>query len=187
MKKVVFMGDSITAGFELLNQYEHIKNLGVGGNKTTESIPLIKTTRLEQPDVLFLMIGINDFLCNKRFWPHGYTIPFYKTYDVLLDLIAINLPKTKLHLISILPIGLQSEGLLNYENAISFNIELDSINQFIKEKAKIYKANYIDLNRVFKQEGLMIDAYSSDGIHLNGLGYEVFLDHLKSIEPEIFI
>lgn len=187
MNKVVFMGDSITAGFDLLNQYKHITNMGVGGNKTTESIPLIKAVRLEQPDVLFLMIGINDFLCNKRFWPHGYTIPFHKTYDVLLDLIAINLPRTKLHLISILPIGNRNEGLLNNENTKSFNIELDIINQFIKEKAKILKANYIDLNSLFKKDGLMIKDYTSDGIHLNALGYETFLNHLKSIEPEIFV
>ena len=55
------MGDSITAGFKLLNNYSHIVNIGVGGNKTTESIPLVKELRLQQPDIVVLMIGINDF------------------------------------------------------------------------------------------------------------------------------
>ena len=52
MKKIVFMGDSITAGFKQLSNYENIINMGIGGNKTTETIPLVKTLRLHQPDIV---------------------------------------------------------------------------------------------------------------------------------------
>lgn len=187
MKKVVFMGDSITAGFELLSQYKHIKNMGVGGYKSTELIPMVKELRLEQPDVLFLMIGINDFLCNKRYWPNGYTIPFHKTYDTLLELISINLPRTSVYLTSILPMNSRTEGMLNNENVLLFNKEIDMINLFIKEKAKAYKASYLDLNSLFKKDGLLNEAYTKDGIHLSPLGYQVYLDYLKTIEKELFI
>lgn len=187
MKKVVFMGDSITAGFKLLNQFPNVKNMGIGGYKSTELIPLVKELRLEQPEVLFLMIGINDFLCNKRYWPHGYTIPFHKTYDTLLDLITINLPRTKVYLSSILPMNGRPDGLLVKENVFLYNQEIDIINQFIKEKSKSYKATYLDLNSVFKENGLLKDDYTIDGIHLNEQGYQVYLEQLKTIEPELFI
>ena len=131
MKKVVFMGDSITAQFKSLAQFPNVKNMGIGGYKSTELIPLVKELRLEQPDVLFLMVGINDFLCNKRYWPHGYTIPFDKTYDALVDLITTNLPRTKVYLSSILPMRGRAEGMLVEENIIGFNREIDVINQFI--------------------------------------------------------
>lgn len=187
MKKVVFMGDSITAGFKLLSQFPNVKNMGIGGYKSTELIPLVKELRLEQPDVLFLMIGINDFLCNKRFWPHGYTIPFDKTYDVLLDLITTNLPRTKVYLTSILPMSGRSEGLLIESNVLGFNQEIDVINQFIHQKAKAYKHTYLDLNRIFKKDGLLNQTYTLDGIHLSEQGYEVYLNTLKTIEPTLFI
>ena len=187
MTQVVFMGDSITAGFKLLNQFPHVKNMGIGGFKSTELIPMVKELRLEQPEVLFLMIGINDFLCNKRYWPHGYTIPFHKTYDTLLDLITINLPRTKVYLSSILPMNGRQDGLLVKENVFLFNQEIDIINQFIKEKSKSYKATYLDLNAIFKENGLLKDDYTIDGIHLSEQGYQVYLNYLKAIEPTLFI
>ena len=186
MKKVVFMGDSITAGFKQLNEFSHVKNMGIGGYKSTELIPLVKELRWEQPEVLFLMIGINDFLCNKRYWPHGYTIPFDKTYDVLLDLITTNLPRTKIYLSSILPMSGRSEGLLAEENVYRFNQEIDVINQFIFQKSKAYKCTYLDLNSIFKHDGLMHKTYTIDGIHLSETGYTVYLNYLKTIEPELF-
>jgi lysophospholipase L1-like esterase len=186
MKKVVFMGDSITAGFKQLNAFPNIKNMGVGGYKSTELIPLVKELRLEQPEVLFLMIGINDFLCNKRFWPHGYTIPFEKTYDTLLDLITTNLPRTKIYLSSILPMRGRSEGLLVERNVKVYNQEIDIINQFIHQKSKAYKCHFLNLNAVFKQDGLLNETYTIDGIHLSEIGYEVYLNCLKNIEPELF-
>lgn len=187
MKKVVFMGDSITAQFKSLAQFPNVKNMGIGGYKSTELIPLVKELRLEQPDVLFLMVGINDFLCNKRYWPHGYTIPFDKTYDALVDLITTNLPRTKVYLSSILPMRGRAEGMLVEENIIGFNREIDVINQFIHQKAKAYKHTYLDLNTLFKKDGLLNEAYSQDGIHLSEKGYEVYLETLKKIEPTLFI
>lgn len=187
MKKVVFMGDSITAGFKLLNQYPNVKNMGIGGYKSTELIPLVKELRLEQPDVLFLMIGINDFLCNKRYWPHGYTIPFDKTYDVLLDLITTNLPRTKVYLSSILPMNGRPEGMLVVENIVKFNQEIDVINQFIHQKSKAYKCQYLDLNTLFKENGLLKQSFTIDGIHLSEEGYHVYLNYLKTIEPTLFV
>ena len=53
MKKVIFMGDSITANFKELNDYPNIENMGVGGYKSTELIPLVKELRVKQPDVVF--------------------------------------------------------------------------------------------------------------------------------------
>src|SRR5690554_2126314 len=105
MNKVVFMGDSITAGFKKLNDYKHIINIGVGGYKTTECIPLVKELRILNPNILILMIGINDYLYNIPLYDHAFSIPFHKTYDTLLDLIRVNLPKTKIYLVSILPLN----------------------------------------------------------------------------------
>lgn len=187
MKKVIFMGDSITANFKELNDYPNIENMGVGGYKSTELIPLVKELRVKQPDVVFLMVGINDFLCNKRLWINGYTIPFEKTYDVLLDLISTNLPRAKLYLLSILPMNQGHSDLLSLDNVLAFNKEIDQINLFIKAKMKAYEATYLDLNIVFKMNGLLNEAYTIDGIHLSPLGYKRYLDFLKTTDSKLFI
>lgn len=187
MKKTVFMGDSITAGFTLLKAYNNIINIGVGGNKTTESIPLVKTLRLLQPDQVVLMIGINDFLCNVRFFDHGYTIPFYKTFDVLIDLIRTNLPKTKLYLVSILPMYPRLEGQLNNTNVLSYNHDIQNINNFIKQQAKAYQATYLDLYSVFIRDGYLNPEFTVDGIHLSEIGYQKYLEFLKVHTTDIFI
>ncbi|WP_264229988.1 SGNH/GDSL hydrolase family protein [Acholeplasma laidlawii] len=187
MKKVVFMGDSITAGFKLLNNYSHIVNIGVGGNKTTESIPLIKELRLQQPDIVVLMIGINDFLCNIRFFDHGYTIPFHKTYDALLDLINVNLPRTKVYLVSILPLNARKDSALTKEKVFKYNQEIHVINQFVKHESKVYKATYLDLYSEFIVDGYLNPKYTIDGIHLNEDGYKAYLEYLLKVSPDIFI
>ncbi|VEU82203.1 SGNH/GDSL hydrolase family protein [Acholeplasma hippikon] len=187
MKKVVFMGDSITAQFKLLSQYENIVNIGVGGYKTTELIPLVKELRLHQPDIVVLLIGINDFLCNKRFFEHGYTIPFHKTYDTLLDMITVNLPRTKLYVVSMLPVAPRKEGMLNETNALKWNEEIAYINQFIKHQSKVYRATYLDLYHEFIKDGMLNSEYSLDGIHLTEKGYLTYLDFLKKHTEEIFI
>lgn len=187
MKKVVFMGDSITAGFKRLADYENIINMGVGGYKTTELIPLVKELRLHQPEVVVLLIGINDFLCNKRFYEHGYTIPFHKTYDVLLEMISTNLPKAKLYLISILPLTTKETGMLNAENVQNYNQEINHLNDFIKNKSKAYKATYLNLYSEFLNEGYLDRTLTLDGIHLNEKGYDKFLTFLKENTSDIFI
>lgn len=181
------MGDSITAGFKQLNDYEHITNIAVGGNKTTESIPLVKNLRLLQPDVVVLMIGVNDFLCNIRFFDHGYTIPFHKTYDTLLDLITVNLPRTKMYLVSILPLNVRKGSLLTKENVLDYNIEIKLINQFIKHQSKAYKTTYLDLYSEFIVDGYLNPQFTEDGIHLNELGYKAYLAFLQKHTKDIFI
>lgn len=187
MKKVVFIGDSITANFKHLSNYAHIVNMGVGGYKTTELLHSVKELRLHQPDIIVLMIGINDFMCNKRFYEHGYTIPFHKTYDALVDMICTNLPKAKLYLVSILPLNTKPEGLMNNENVLKYNVEISIINDFIKQKAKTYKATYLNLYKHFIEDGYLVKSYTLDGIHLNDLGYDHYLKFLKENANDIFI
>lgn len=81
----------------------------------------------------------------------------------------------------------RSEGLLIESNVFGFNQEIDVINQFIQQKAKAYKHTYLDLNRIFKKDGLLNQTYTLDGIHLSEQGYEVYLNTLKTIEPTLFI
>ncbi len=126
------------------------------------------------------LIGINDFLCNKRTWEHGYTIPFHKTYDVILDMIRINLPRTKLYVLSILPINVF--GQISEATSVAYNQEIDVINRFILEKSKSYQATFLDISQGFKVNQVLNPLWTKDGIHLNDLGYE----HYEAVISKYF-
>jgi len=179
MKKIVFLGDSITAGFKQISNEEHILNLAVGGNKTTETMPLIKQTRVFQPDKVFLMIGINDILCNERYFDHGYTIPIYKTYDAIIDMLRMNLPHAEIYLITTLPIRERGD-VINEALVKRVNRQILILNEYIVTRAKAYQCKVIDLHSKFiDSDNKLNKNYTIDGIHLSEEGYEIFYSNVK--------
>lgn len=179
MTKIVFYGDSITEQFEALNEFEHIINLGIGGDKTVELIGRFRQVYAAKPDRLFIMIGINDYLVNQGVWAHGFKIPFKKTYDVLMDLIKTNLPNTDVYLISILPIN---KGTLDESVIDNYNQGINSYNDWVQQKASEYGFNFVDLRPHFKDEdGRLKSSFTKDGIHLTDLGYEAYLNQIRPL------
>lgn len=181
--KIAFYGDSITQQFQALNAYNHIVNLGIGGNKTVELIGRFRELYAVQPDRLFMMIGINDYLVNQGVWPHGFQIPFFQTYEVLMKLIKMNLPRTDVYLLSILPIR---EGFLKADVIDRYNTGIREYNDWISKLADTYGFHFINLVPHFvDNKGHLRSEFTVDGIHLNNLGYETYLNqirHLLAIE-----
>lgn|SRR5690554_1285955 len=177
MEKIVFLGDSITAGFENLKQFPNVINMGVGGDKTIEVIGRLNSVTLEKPDKLFLMVGINDFTTNKGKWGDHLRIPFYQSYELVLDILKLSLPKTKFIVMAILPVNV-SDIVLESE-VDQFNEELDQINNKIKVLAEQRKMEYINFANSFKDKNNRLkDEFTIDGTHLTEAGYELFLNEI---------
>ena len=173
MKKSVFLGDSITAGFEQLQQ-NGIINMGISGDKTTDLIGRFIHVILEQPDQLFLMIGTNDLLVKERFWQDFFSIDYEVLYKALLTLIKDNLPNCKTYLLSVFPVSI--EGKDNQD----LNNKIDEMNRFIEQSAKEYSMQYIDVNTPFKDEsGFLKQEFTGDGVHLSVKGYDTYFKLLQ--------
>ena len=182
-KKIVYasMGDSLTSGvgtnkYEesypyLLSQYlandDTIivnENFSYPGARTENVInDLLAPAIASQPDVVTLLIGVNDI--------HGFVgiEQFKKNYDFILKELTTK-TKAKIYLISIPYIGCHTLILPPYSNY--FDSETAKFNGVIQNLAKTYNLQYIDLSSP-TEEILKKDTpyYAADLFHPSALGY----------------
>lgn len=173
-----FVGDSLTAGFQLysnLPQADFLCSTGlsISGLDNTEA-PGGGTIleRLTQGDYkkIYIMLGINELI------DPSHKEQFMKKYSDLIDTVKQAHPNSYLYIQSILPVSWNKnmEGPLNNEVIYDFNAALE---QIAKEK----KAFYLDVaSAVSDENGFLPEESTTDGIHLNQEYYSKWLEYLKT-------
>ncbi len=167
--KVVFLGNSITEGFDLNKYFPESNpiNRGISGDHIDGLIDRFDYSVLQlKPSKLFIMIGINDIGIGDS------DSLILANYQTLLRNILKSLPNTMVYIQSILP-----------TTAIWGNCPVDKIqrmNNFIKEYSTRFGFNWIDLYSHFADEnGYLKKDYTIDGLHLNSKGYVYWAVILK--------
>ena len=99
-------------------------------------------------------------------------------------------PNTKIFIQTILPIN--NKQYLSKKPDIEFlfdnyspsiNEQIDEVNKIIKSDSSL---NVIDLHSAFLNENLLLNPkFSTDGVHLNELGYQNWIDIINPILKEI--
>ncbi|MDO9628434.1 MAG: SGNH/GDSL hydrolase family protein [Acholeplasmataceae bacterium] len=183
--KILFQGDSITDCNRLKTTHglgegyvyfiskefqEHeIINRGISGNRMSHlKKRWIEDTIKINPDLLTILIGINDVWHMHVFRTKFSIDKFEKNYRELLDLALKNNPELKIILMTPfnLPIG-------NYRS--SWNKEFDLIMNVCHKLAMDYKLPLVNLH-----ETIQIASYTTkpekllyDGVHPTPLGHEI--------------
>lgn len=169
--KIVYFGDSITQGFQLLSKHDNVVNMGISGHKINNLIGRFQDVLLEKPDRLIIMIGINDYLDSNHYWGTPINLDIPLMYTILLKLINDNLPNCDVVLLSILPVSMDTDK----ETLMRFNSEIESLNQDIVILSQSYEYDYVDLHSLFlDNEGFLNQDYTTDGVHLSPKGYEFY-------------
>jgi len=140
------------------------KNFSYPGARTENVIKdLLVPAIAAQPDIITLMIGVNDV--------HGFVSmdKFRENYDFILRELTEK-TKAKIYLISIPYIGCHTLVFPPY--SYYFDSDSKDFNEVIKDLAKTYDLNYIDLASV-TEEVLKDDGpyYSADSFHPSAMGY----------------
>jgi lysophospholipase L1-like esterase len=168
---VIFLGDSLTEWGNWSNLFPDIDviNEGIAGNTTSDIINRIDIINGKSASKLFLMIGINDLA-------NGTPVPkILENYEIIIDRIIHDFPKTDIFLLSTLPIKFsrfRQEGL-SREN-------LEKLNKGIMGIAAKNSLSWIDMVSVFSDErGNLLSRYTSDGLHLSIDGYLRWKDELN--------
>lgn len=168
MSHLVFIGDSLTQWCDWERRLpEHaVTNLGISG-ETVEGLLARRErirARLDHPDFIFLMTGINN-LANGRhdlFAPYREIVrnltTWYKQATVVVQ--------------SILPVDLTWIG----------NDVIKDVNCRIEQIARRLNAEYLDIYSHFvDEEGTPKSGYlSEDGIHLANKGYDVWAAEVET-------
>ncbi len=193
--KIVFIGDSITEGDRDLNnptdlgtgfvkitadkiRYMYpanpvqIVNKGVSGTTTATLLERIDSDVIaEHPDVVVMMIGIND--CSERITVENSTVTiesFKQNYEAILDKIR----ECGAKIIALEPFLLPVPDKRRMR--VFFDLQLDVLSILAEEKADLYIAYDEMFNGVCGS--LPYSVYSTDGIHPTHRASRLIADNL---------
>lgn len=173
--QIVFVGDSITAGYPLQLYYHNLNlktyNRGISGDTTSWLLTRLQTSLIDiAPSKIVLMIGTNDINLGKS------AEEIAQNYQSILDLIASALPDSDVWCVSVIPQNDQYS-----DQAQENNKRIQETNQKIENLAAIYGYQYVNLyDELTDKDGLLKRRYSTDGLHLNLWGYCVWTDVMKA-------
>jgi lysophospholipase L1-like esterase len=126
---------------------------------------------LLQPSQLFILIGINDI---GRGDSDSLIISRYRT---MLSKLRTDLKSTKIYLVSILPTSIK------WSNCPKEKIK--RLNQQISILADEFNYEWMDINNLFADtRGYLREQFSSDGLHLNPAGYDIWIKELQKLGLE---
>ena len=153
-KKIIFLGDSITAWNSELKNIENSENFGVPGFISRDIVWQLQGDDEEtiSGHTACLMIGVNDIMMG---------ISIEKTLSNIEEIIEMLKKRfEKIIFISILPI-----------DNVNMNKNIQKLNENIKN---IDEIKFLDVHNYFLNEHEMIDyKFTTDGAHLSNYGYEI--------------
>lgn len=160
---VIFLGDSITARgrFEEFFPDVDLLNRGIGSDVSEGVLNRMDEIESHSPKAIFLMIGINDI------GNHVDTENTIENVKNIVEECKTLLPECEVFLQSVLPV-----------ETIALS-EIQDLNVQYKELALEYEnCTYVDLYDSFITENGEVETglLSTDGVHLNGAGYEAWVD-----------
>ena len=183
--QIVLLGNSITEDANDWNDRlgtENITNRGVSGDITDGMLVRLDEIIYFKPLAIFLLIGINDIYAMNL--PDGKQTENYIVNNIIkiLDILIKESPETKLYLQTILPTHRED-----------IKDQIKRINRELINRVQP-KVTVIDLYSLFANDNdTMTSEYSTDGVHLNTYGYDIWVNYLRnhinnySVKKEIII
>ena len=176
-----FVGDSLTQGLQLYD----ILDTNVIANRGINLESIYKADKIRvaegytsvfaelervQPAKIYIQLGMNDIAWRTE-------KDFTRLYGELIDKVHDEFPDAELYIQSIFPVtnwyALEDNGI-NNEKIVTFNQHLLDL---CVEKG----CHYLDVHSALMDEnGVLPDAASPDGIHLNAPYYKNWFNYLKT-------
>lgn len=183
---IVFLGNSITDGGEFAEifEMENCLNRGIRSDVINGVRKRLQQVVSGHPKKIFLLIGINDV-------SHGLTAEkIAANYEQLVKEIRQATPETQLYVQSVMPIN---NDFKRYKNLIGRENVIPQLNSLLEDIARDNNAIFIDLwPALVGKDGKKMDrAFTNDGLHLTGAGYQawasVLAPYVKSDDSSLSV
>lgn len=166
---IVFIGNSITEQGgdwnEKVNK-TNTKNRGIAGDTTEGILARLNEITFYKPQKLFLLVGINNL-----FHDPNSVDKIYENIIKIVNEINSKSPETKIYVQSVLP--------TTTDNLIT---KIEDLNKLIENASDSNPFTYINLHqRYVTLDKKMNSKYSTDGVHLNNSGYQIWSEIIKNI------
>ncbi len=173
--RVVFMGDSITDGWNL-EQYFPGKfyiNRGISGQTTPQMLLRFRSDVIDlKPKVVVILAGTNDIAGNTGTMTLEDTA---RNLTSVAELAKAN--NIRVVLASVLPVNdrvKNKEGVLFMQTRSRPNEKITAMNDWLKKYAAESGLIYLDYySATADEKGTLKDGLSYDGLHPNADGYKV--------------
>lgn len=190
--KLVFLGDSITQGWETKGKATWEKfyaqraaaNFGIGGDRTEHVLWRLENGNFDglTPKLIVLMIGTNNTGHQNRPMPEinnqVYACSAEQTADgveLILRALKKKAPQAKILLLSIFPRGETPADPMRQQN--------EATNAIIAKLADGKTIHHLDIGKTFLQpDGTLTKEIMPDLLHLSEKGYDMWAE---AIEPKI--
>lgn len=166
--EIVMVGNSLTDGAEWSELFgdPRIKNRGISGDVTAGVLQRLDEISQRKPVKVFLLIGTNDL---------ARGIGADSVLRNILRIVARlkqAAPATNVYVQSILPVN-PSFG--KFAGHMAKAPEARWVNKALQDSAVRNRYTFVDLYAAFVKTGDRLDAaYTNDGLHLNGAGYQLY-------------
>jgi lysophospholipase L1-like esterase len=168
----VLLGDSLSLWFptELLPPDRYWLNQGISGETSAGLLNRLELIDQTQPEVIYVMIGINDLIRGVR----GQTI--LANQELIVRYLRRVHPKAKIVVQSILPHSAEKATWEGRDRLLAIpNTRIQELNDRLKAIAEAEGAIYLDLYPLFADaNGNLKTELSTDGLHLSPQGYLVW-------------
>lgn len=172
---IVMIGDSMIAYMNIKKYFpnQSVMNQGIAGDTTEGLLNRLTYVKRVKPKKIIISIGSNDLvLLNKE------PIDIAKSIEIIYVKLKEDNPNTNVFLCNITPINDQLEisnktYIFNRKNEDIDKINKNLENRFSKKIIIDVYSSLIDSNNQLEE------AYTTDGIHLNEKGYDIFTTTLK--------
>lgn len=168
----ILLGDSLSLWFphQLLPPDHTWLNQGISGENTAGLLNRLRLFDKTQPEVIFVMIGINDLIRGVK------DEEILANQRLIIRYLRQVHPKAKIVVQSILPHSTQKVTWEGRDRLVSIsNTHIQELNQKLKAIAHREGVIYLDLYPLFADtEGNLKRELSTDGLHLSAQGYLVW-------------
>lgn len=210
MKKILFQGDSITdcgrnahsgsmisigqgyamlvcsaLGYKHPQEYE-FENRGISGNRIVDVYSRIKTDGWNlEPDVLSILIGVNDVWHEIASWNGVDAVRYEKVYRMLIEDTLERLPNIKIMILEpfVLKASATEENWDEFKNEVALRAEA------AKRIADDYKLIFVPLQEKFDLAAKKTNDTSywlADGVHPTPAGHGLIAEAwLEAFEKNI--
>ena len=158
------------------NPGTEVINRGISGNRITDLLTRWKKDCLNlKPDVLTILVGINDVI-HEYAQKNGVDVVLYETvYRILLEMVKKELPDTEIIMMAPFLVGSGSSDKLWGQYWDEIKADLLERQEIVSRLATEFQATFIDLQHVFDeaQKRAPAEHWSFDCVHPTAAGHEL--------------
>ena len=173
----ILIGDSLSLWFppELLPEDRNWLNQAISGESSDGLLRRLDLFDNTQPEVIFVMIGINDLIRGVS------DRVIIENHRKIITYLRKTHPQAQIVVQSILPHGDEDATWEGKDKLLKIpNSRIRQLNQQLQNTATKVGVKYLDLYPLFtNQQGNLRSEFTTDGLHLNFTGYLVWRTALQ--------